>query len=66
MKDKHYVKAMQDMNNAVDELINRMKSQFLLMRTDYGNQLSSIESEFERERAALLKQNEEEINQLFK
>lgn len=31
------------------------------MRSDYSTQLHEIESEFERERAALLKQNEEEI-----
>jgi len=53
------------MNNHIDELITRMKSQFLHMRTDYSNNLASIESEFERERAALLKQNEEEITKLF-
>jgi hypothetical protein len=35
------------------------------MRNDYQVQLASIESEFERERAALLKQNEEEIKLLF-
>lgn len=56
---------MQEMNNHIDELINRMKTQFLLMRNDYGNQLASIESEFDRERDALLKQNEDEIGKLF-
>jgi len=35
------------------------------MRIEYSTQLSEIESEFERERAGLLKQNEEEIKQLF-
>ena len=35
------------------------------MRQDYANQLAAIESEFERERAGLLKQNEEEIKALF-
>lgn len=53
------------MNNHIDELIRGMKGQFNHMRTDYANQLAAIESEFERERAALLKQNEEEIKQLF-
>lgn len=64
-KDKHYVKAMQQMNTHIDELIRGMKIQFVRMRTDYANQLAAIESEFERERAALLKQNEEEIKLLF-
>ena len=36
------------------------------MRTDYSNQLNAIESEFERERAALLSKNDEEIKSLFK
>jgi len=35
------------------------------MRTNYGSKLQEIESEFERERAALLKQNDEEIKSLF-
>jgi len=64
-KDKHYVKAMQEMNNHIDELITRMKAQFLLMRQNYGNQLKEIESEFDRERDELLKQNEAEIKKLF-
>jgi len=42
-----------------------MKKQFTDMRIEYSTQLSEIESEFERERAGLLKQNEEEIKQLF-
>lgn len=54
-KDKHYVKAIQQMNNHIDELIRGMKAQFSHLRTDYSNQLAEIESEFERERAALLK-----------
>ena len=49
------------MNNHIDELIKGMKVQFNQMRQDYANQLAAIESEFERERAGLLKQNEEEI-----
>jgi len=35
------------------------------MRTDYSQQLNTIESEFERERIDLLKRNEDEIKQLF-
>lgn len=64
-KDKHYVKQIQLMNTSVDDLIRRMKTQFLHMRTNYGSKLQEIESEFERERAALLKQNDEEIKALF-
>lgn len=54
-KDKHYVKAMQQMNNHIDDLIRGMKTQFGQMRTNYATELAAIESEFERERAALLK-----------
>ena len=43
-----------------------MKLQFNHMRTDYANQLNAIESEFERERAALLAKNDDEIKALFK
>jgi hypothetical protein len=65
-KDKHYVKAMQTMNNNIDELILGMKKQFNEMRLHYQANLEEIESEFERERAELLKQNAEEIRKLFK
>lgn len=64
-KDKHYVSAMKDMTNHIDELIRQMKRQFDDMRSSYGSQLNNIESEFERERAALLQRNEDEIKQLF-
>jgi hypothetical protein len=43
-----------------------MKLQFVNMRTDYTAQLSSIEDEFERERASLLESNLKEIEDLFK
>lgn len=64
-KDKHYVKAMQEMNNHIDKLIDNMKDQFLQMREHYVTQLKEIESEFDRERDELLKQNEVEIKELF-
>lgn len=53
------------MNTHIDELIRSMKLQFNHMRTDYANQLNAIESEFERERAALLSKNDDEIKHLF-
>ena len=42
------------MDDEIDLLIGNMKLQFVNMRTDYSTQLTSIEDEFERERAALL------------
>jgi outer membrane translocation and assembly module TamA len=54
------------MNTHINELIKAMKLQFNHMRTDYANQLNAIESEFERERAALLSKNDDEIKALFK
>lgn len=36
------------------------------MRNAYGSQLNEIESEFDRERSALLSRNEDEVKQLFK
>jgi len=54
------------MNTHINELIKAMKLQFNHMRTDYANQLNAIESEFERERAALLAKNDDEIKALFK
>ena len=65
-KDKDYVKAMQTMNQNIDELIQGMKKQFHEMRQHYATCLKEIESEFEREREALLKQNDAEIQKLFK
>ena len=35
------------------------------MRDSYGSQLQEIESEFERERDALLERNKKEIKELF-
>ena len=37
IKDKHYVKSMQQMNTHIDQLISSMKKQFNHMRTDYSN-----------------------------
>ena len=37
IKDKHYVKAMQQMNTHIDELIRSMKLSLNHMRTDYAN-----------------------------
>jgi hypothetical protein len=36
------------------------------MRTDYSTNLTNIEDEFERERAALLQANLNEVEELFK
>ena len=64
-KDKFYVKQMQHMNDKIDELIQRMKDQFIKIRWDYAVQLKEIEKEFEKERQALLEQNTKEISALF-
>lgn len=64
-KDKHYVHAMKDMTNHIDELIKQMKVQFVNMRESYASQLSGIEEEFLREREALLARNGDEIKLLF-
>ena len=65
-KDKSYVELIDRMDDDVDQLIGAMKLQFVNMRTDYASQLTSIEDEFERERAALLEANLKEIEDLFK
>ena len=49
---------MQQMNENIDDLIDKMKEQLDQMRKSYASQLASIESEFDRERADLLKNNE--------
>jgi hypothetical protein len=36
------------------------------MRSDYSGQLTSIEDEFERERAAMLETNLKEVEDLFR
>jgi len=64
-KDSHYIKAIQKMSEDIDALIMGMKDQFFKMRDDYDAQLQSIESEFDRERTAVLNRNKEEIEHLF-
>lgn len=66
IKDKAYVDLIGRMDNEIDQLIGNMKLQFVNMRTDYAGQLTSIEDEFERERAALLENNLKEVEELFR
>ena len=66
IKDKAYVDLIGRMDDEVDELIVNMKAQFINMRTDYAGQLTGIEDEFERERAAVLENNLKEVEELFK
>jgi hypothetical protein len=54
------------MDDEIDKLIGLMKNQFIDMRTDYSNQLTGIEDEFERERAAMLDTNLKEVEDLFR
>ena len=42
-----------------------MMRQFEEMREDYGNQLTTIEGEFDREREYIIKANEDAIKELF-
>ena len=65
-KDSHYIKAIQKMSEDIDLLITQMKEQFVEMREYYDQQLQGIESEFDRERTAILSRNREEIERLFK
>ena len=53
------------MSEDIDLLIKGMKDQFDSMREDYDLQLNEIESEFDRERQAILERNKLEIEQLF-
>ena len=53
-KDSHYIKAIQKMSEDIDLLITQMKEQFVEMREYYDQQLQGIESEFDRERTAIL------------
>ena len=65
-KDKCYVELIDRMDDEIDKLIGLMKSQFIDMRTDYSTQLTGIEDEFERERAAMLDTNLKEVEDLFR
>jgi hypothetical protein len=64
-KDKHYVKSIAKMNDDIDNLIDKMKDQFIEMRGDYAQHLESIEGQFIQEREAILARNEKEIMELF-
>ena len=65
-KDSHYIKAIQTMSEDIDNLISQMKEQFVEMREYYDQQLQGIESEFDRERTAILSRNKDEVENLFK
>lgn len=54
------------MDDEIDQLIGNMKIQFVNMRTDYSGQLTGVEDEFERERAAMLEANLREVEDLFR
>lgn len=54
------------MDDEIDQLIGNMKIQFVNMRTDYSGQLTGVEDEFERERAAMLEANLREVDDLFR
>lgn len=54
------------MSEDIDAIIYQTKSQFVSMRTHYDQELENIESEFNREREAVLKKNDEEVKFLFK
>ena len=65
-KDSHYIKAIQKMSEDINSLITEMKQQFGEMRDYYDTQLQGIESEFDRERTAILNRNKDEVDNLFK
>ena len=60
-KDKHYVKSIAKMNDDIDLLIEKMKDQFIEMRSSYAEHLEAIEGQFVQEREAILARNEKEI-----
>jgi dynein regulatory complex protein 1 len=53
-KDKAYVDLIDRMDTEITSLLGQMQIQFVNIRTDYSGQLTSIEDEFERERADLV------------
>ena len=54
------------MSEDINSLITEMKQQFGEMRDYYDTQLQGIESEFDRERTAILNRNKDEVDNLFK
>ena len=65
LKDKAYMKAMKQMSDDIEKLINNMKHQYTQMRDDYNKELVAIEQEFDNERADILGRNKKEIEDLF-
>lgn len=65
LKDKAYMKAMKQMSDDIEKLINNMKHQYNQMRNDYKSELDQIVMEFENERMAILERNKKEIEDLF-
>lgn len=59
------MKAMKQMSDDIEKLINNMKHQYTQMRDDYNKELVAIEQEFDNERADILGRNKKEIEDLF-
>ena len=59
------MKAMKQMSDDIEKLINNMKHQYTQMRDDYNKELFAIEQEFDNERADILGRNKKEIEDLF-
>merc|ERR1711893_157246 len=59
------MKAMKQMSDDIEKLINNMKHQYNQMRNDYKSELDQIVMEFENERMAILERNKKEIEDLF-
>ena len=65
-KDQEYIKAMANMTDDIDTLIDRMQEQYKQLRAAYQANLIDIEKAFEAERNQILDANKAEIDELFK
>ena len=59
------MKAMKQMSDDIEKLINSMKYQYIQMREEYEKEYKSIIQEFDNERNAILERNKKEIEDLF-
>lgn len=60
-KDEDYVKALKRFGDDIDGLIQNMRKQYMEMRDLYKWELMEVESEFMKERKAILEKNASEI-----
>eukprot|EP00396_MALV-II-16_sp_LP-1_P000175 gene175-64_t len=64
-KDEEYQKMLKRHANDINDMLKKMREQYVSMQSGYETQLDKIETSYAQERMDLIKANKEEIEALF-